>query len=317
MGTKQIVVDPNPPYMGCALQITKNSKEQLKLKLVDYENGHWQAEEKLDGQWAYIEISNGKVQKVISRGGCAKNNVELLAYKFPYGLSGILTGETGYGSSNPNMQNKTYVVYDFVRLQIGSEVYDGRGIQRGGRRHILDNLDCWSDKVHPVEMREKGFFEFYEEVLAREGEGLVLKYLHGTESIYRPGTRSEYQIKVKKDVQVDMVVMRLEMRNPEEMSALTKSKGMENWIKNIICGQYQNGVLVEETAVGSMEESTRKWFTEHQQEAIGKVVVIQGNGQFTKTGAIRHPFLHYEADGSFLRDDIRPEDCQLGKVKLI
>ena len=35
MGTKQVVVEPNPKYMGCKTVLSRNNAEELKKKLDD------------------------------------------------------------------------------------------------------------------------------------------------------------------------------------------------------------------------------------------------------------------------------------------
>jgi ATP-dependent DNA ligase len=216
MGTKQIVVEEHPPYMGCALQL---SKEGLEQKLKEYEVGDWVAEEKLDGQWCEVRIANGVVQRIISRNGIAKNFVPLLEHKFHKTISGNLVGEMGYGSSNPNLRDKILVVYDFVMLE-GRKVYDGTELDNTTRRTILEKIPDWTDKIHLVDRKRIGFYKWYKEILKVGGEGIILKKLTGEETYYKPESRSEYQIKVKKEVDVDMIVMGVGWRDAESMSDL-------------------------------------------------------------------------------------------------
>jgi len=302
------------PYMGAAAQISKNSLEELVDKLQVFEDGQWVAEEKLDGQWAAVYVRNGKVDRIVSRTGKEKPFQPLLSYVFPNLLEGVLIGEIGYGSSNPNLKDKWFVVYDFLGIRSCMGTWWGTEISTTGRRSVLEQHSYWwKDKVCLVDRRYKNFFNFYLEVLNRQGEGIMLKKV---DTFYQPGCRIPEMIKVKKEVLVDMVVMGFEWRKAEEMSELTKSKGQAGCIKNILCGQYKDGNLVQEVAVGSMEDSTRMWFTQHHQEAIGKVIVVKGWGQF-ESGAIRHPSLYHDKDGAFLRSDIGEKDCVYGKVNLV
>ena len=306
--------------MGCALHI--EDKDALKEKLAPYETGGWVAEEKLDGQWAQVLIVKGVVQKIVSRNGKEKNFIPLLQYKFPEWLTGILIGEISYGTSSPKFKDKIALFYDWAELETpaiefglpGATIRTYETFDTASRRKELESLNFWNDKVGLVERRTTGFYDFYKEIIGSGGEGIILKRLN---SMYFPGTRSKDYIKVKKMCDVDMVVMGIGMRTAKDMSELTKSKGQADWIREIHCGQYRNGKLVEEVSVGSMTEAARGWFTQNKEAAIGSIVVIRGYGQFEKTGAIRHPFLYVDPDGKFLRDDITQIDCQYGKIKII
>ena len=101
------------------------------------------------------------------------------------------------------------------------------------------------------------------------------------------------------------------------MSDITKAKGADKYIKDIVCGQYYKGKLREETKVGSMTDKARKWFSNNVFKAIEKVVTIRGFEQFPKTVAIRHCSLVTRDDGEFIREDLTPKDCVFGKIKLI
>ena len=302
-------------YQGCGSQL---GKEDLKQKMLELEqSGEYVAEEKLDGQWAEVKIEAGKVVSITSRSDKSKPYPQLLEYKFPEWLNGSLVGELSYGSSNSRLQKKIAIFYDFLELKVGDKIFSSRVLDVDQRRKVLEELlKDLNGGVELVERRESKFWEFYQEVLKGHGEGLVIKKRRGPETFYQPETRSDHWIKVKKGVEVDMVVMGTVLRDPEKMSELTKRKGLQNAIEHIICGQYRNGVLVEETNVGSMTEQVRIWFTEHQKEAIGKVVTIIGFEQF-ESGAIRHCSLKMNDDGSFYRDDMKPIDCQFGKIKII
>lgn len=319
MGTKQIVFDPNPPYMGCDSQISRESEEELKEELKKYQTGEFVVEEKLDGQWVALHLKHGKVQHQISRGGIDKEYEPLANHRFP-DISGILVGETSYGSSNPRMLRKTAVIYDFVNIEkhggLTHWTADGCGMTNAERRKVLESIGGWTDKVCLAERRFGEFFKFYKEVVEDGGEGLIIKKLHGAETVYVPESRSKHWTKVKKEIDVDEVVMELIYRNASEMSDLTKSKGMENFVKDLVVGQYINGKLKKTHKVGSMSDEARTWFTNNPKKAIGQIVVIHGFGQFSN-GAVRHPSIKQNPDGTFLRTDIRKEDCILGKIRYL
>ena len=311
-------------YMGCGSQLSKENLEQ-KLKELEF-TGRYIMEEKLDGQWAEVLVEKGVVKSIISRDDKIKNYEALLNYKFPEYLSGILVGEMGYGSSNINMQKKVFVIYDFVWIYDGryggdSIRYDGTQMENQSRRHVLMHLISTrsEEKVCLVRRWDDCFWGTYQ-ILLREGnEGGVIKEKCGPNTFYIPGTRPENQIKVKKECIVDMVVMDVGWRNPEAMSELTKRKGLGSAIRCVSCGQFRDGKLVKEVEVGSMGEEARIWFTNNLElvKSCTLVVEVKGFGQWEKSGSIRHPSLVTRPDGKWLREDLKPEDCVFGKIRII
>jgi len=298
-------------YMGCGTQL--QDKLNLKQKLEHFEVAGYVAEEKLDGQWAQVHIIKGKVVKIISRNEKEKPFLLLQEYKFPEDFSATLMGEISYGSSNPKFQKKIALFYDYYRMYKGCANFVGEKWEYHYRRANLESLDFWNDKVGLVQKRDTRFCDFYQEMLSSGGEGIILK---DKNSLYNEGTRPDNWVKVKKEVLVDMVVLGYDMREGE-MSEITKAKGMQKCIKNIICGQYKDGKLVEEVHVGSMTDEARLYFTVKAQAGLlGDIVEIKGYEQF-KSGAIKHPSLHVREDGKFLRDDLSEKDCVFGKIKII
>ena len=300
-------------YMGCGAQLDKDNLEKKLLELE--KSGNYVAEEKLDGQWAEIWVQSGKVIKVLSRTGKPKPFEPLLNYKFPM-VSGIFVGEIGYGSTNSKLRENIAVLYDWIKV-----VYNGRMVKASKfnnhtRRKILKQvLVDLKPGVLIVERTRRNFLAFYNRVLLNKGEGLIIKKEFGSDTVYKKGTRSPNWIKVKKGVEVDMVVMSLNWRDPKGMSKITKNKGADKYIKDIVCGQYYNGVLRKETRVGSMTDYARAWFS--MSPCIGKVITIRGFEQFPKTGAIRHCSLVIRDDENFIREDLTPKDCVFGKIKII
>jgi ATP-dependent DNA ligase len=257
------------------------------------------------------------VQSIYSRNDKLKDYPALLTYKFPKCLNGVLIGELAYGSSNVNMQKKIFVIYDFLWL----DKYDATKLCNSYRRAILEQVFGinYKAKVCLVRRWNKDFYKNYKTILNEGNEGIIVKEKNGDSTFYKPGTRPENQIKVKKEVLVDMVVIGVSTRNTKNMSDLTKNKGLDKCIKNIICGQFRDGKLVKEVSVGSMTETARIWFTNNIDKVKSNklVVEIKGYEQWEKTGAIRHPSLVTRPDGKWLREDLTPEDCVFGKIKII
>jgi ATP-dependent DNA ligase len=302
-------------YQGCGAQL---SKEDLECKLGALEStGKYIIEEKLDGEWAQVDIKCGVVQSILSRNDKFKEYLALLTYKFPKTLSGILIGELAYGSSNVNMQKKIFIMYDFLKL----DQYDATKLDNSERRAILEQVFGvnYNTKVCLVRRWTKNFYNTYRSILTEGNEGIIVKERSGINTFYKPGTRPENQIKVKKEVLVDMVVLGVSSRDTKNMSTLTKNKGLDKVIKNIICGQFRDGKLVKEVSVGSMTETERIWFTNNLNKVKSHklVVEIKGYEQWQNTGAIRHPSLVTRPDGKWLREDLTPKDCVFGKIKII
>lgn len=304
-------------YMGCGAQLDKDNFKQKLLELE--ESGKYVAEEKLDGQWAEVWVRKGKVIKIKSRTGKIKPFESLLAYKFRPWVTGIFVGEMGYGSTNSKLRENLIVIYDWVKVIHNDTMLNAEKWQNMKRRIILKVvLSDLHKGVILVERRSRNFYTFYQRILKEHGEGLIIKKMFGKDTVYKKGTYSSNWIKVKKGVEVDMVIMSLNWRQAKDMSAITKNKGADKYIKNIVCGQYFKGKLRSQVRVGSMIDEARKWFSNNYRDALGRVVVtIRGFEQFQKTGSIRHCSLVIGDDGKFIREDLTPKDCVFGKIKLI
>lgn len=301
-------------YMGCGVRI---DKKNLKQKLLNLENSRqYVAEEKLDGQWAEIWVYKGAVTKIISRTGKSKSFDALFIYTFPENVTGIFVGEIRYGSTNSKLRENIAVIYDWVKIVYKGNTLKASKIYNDLRRGILEQvLKELKPGVMIVERKTDYFFEFYKQVLREKGEGIIIKKKRGEDTYYIKGTRPENWMKVKKEVEVDMVVMGVDWRDPKDMSKITKDKGMDKFIKHIRCGQFYKGELREEVKVGSMIDEARKYFS--RADRTDEVVTIRGFEQFQKTGSIRHCSLYIRDDGGFIREDLLPKDCWFGKIKII
>lgn len=304
-------------YMGCGVRIEKKNLKEKLLKLET--TGEYVAEEKLDGQWSEILVYKGAVIRVLSRTGKEKPFEPLLKYKFAEDVTGIFVGEIGYGSTNSKLRENIAVLYDWVKINFEGKIWKASEVENSKRRVILSKvLSDLKPGILLVERRQSNFFEFYKRVLKEKGEGIIIKKKRGKDTYYMKGTRPENWMKVKKEVEVDMVVMGVDWRDSKDMSKITKDKGMDKLIKHIRCGQHYKGKLREEVNVGSMTEVARQYFSmDNGKFGIGKVVTIRGFEQFQKTGSIRHCSLYKRDDGGFIREDLLPKDCWFGKIKII
>jgi bifunctional non-homologous end joining protein LigD len=132
--------------------------------------------------------------------------------------------------------------------------------------------------------------KLYESVLARGGEGIMLKRL---EAGYVQGGRpANNWLKAKKSSTFDCVVL-----------GFTRGKGKYNTtIGAVVFGQYVDGKLTELGQASGMSDEIRMTMGSTPNRFIGRVIEIQGMERL-KSGAIRHPrFVS-------MRSDKRPEDC--------
>jgi DNA ligase-1 len=128
----------------------------------------------------------------------------------------------------------------------------------------------------PWAFTAKGKRSLYESVLARGGEGIMLKRL---DALYVQGGRPVNNwLKAKKSATFDCVVM-----------GFTKGKGKyNNRIGALVFGQYVNGKLSELGQASGMSDAERNDMSLRPDTYIGKVVTIKGMERL-KSGAIRHP----------------------------
>jgi DNA ligase-1 len=133
--------------------------------------------------------------------------------------------------------------------------------------------------------------KLYDDVLARGGEGIMLKRL---DALYLQGARpANNWYKAKRSATFDCVVM-----------GFTKGKGkFNNRIGALVFGQYVNGNLVELGQASGMTDSERTEMSTNPKKYIGRVVVIKGMERL-KSHSIRHP----QFGG--IRFDKNPNQCR-------
>lgn len=152
---------------------------------------------------------------------------------------------------------------------------------------------------------------FYEEVVSRGGEGVILKNIDATY-----GDRQAW-VKVKKEATADVVVMgykpakEMSKKKGEDHATMTKY-AKAGLIGAIICGQWapvepglKSKHLVEVATVSGMDDSLREMLSSKPGKTwIGKVIEIKHNGR-EPTGRFRHPRF------SRPRPDKDPSSCVL------
>ncbi len=144
--------------------------------------------------------------------------------------------------------------------------------------------------VLPIATERIAKRKLYQDVLAKGGEGIILKRL---DAFYIPSARpSDNWYKAKRSATFDCVVI-----------GFTKGEGKYNkWIGAVRFGQYVDGKLVELGQASGMTDTIRRDMSDNPDRYIGKVVSIKGMERLT-SGAIRHPqFVR-------MRSDKKQRDC--------
>lgn len=145
-----------------------------------------------------------------------------------------------------------------------------------------------------AEINKEIAWKYFNTILARNGEGIVLKL--ASDGYY--SGRNPNIWKVKKYVTRDYVVMGFSTA----VAPTHLAKGFK--VGSMSLGLYVDGELRAVTSVGSFGDDWRAEFSRNPEKYIGRVAEA-GAFDIFKSGALRH--------GMFIRmrDDRKPEDCVL------
>lgn len=138
---------------------------------------------------------------------------------------------------------------------------------------------------------EKDKLKFFDEVVSRGGEGIMIKHLHKP---YKFGKRPEgVWYKLKYQDTADVIIT----------GAIDGHGKFEDLIGALCYAQYnKKGELVNLGTVSGFDDSLRKEMSENFQNFRGRVIEIKHIGR-TKNGCFEHPsFIRF-------RDDKDPKDC--------
>lgn len=105
--------------------------------------------------------------------------------------------------------------------------------------------------------------EHFNEVVARDGEGTVVKSLDGVWTDGKPS----FQVKVKKEMTLDLRIIGFNYG--------TKGTKNENVISSLVC-QSEDGLLI--TSPGGMDEDTMEYVTENQDKLLNTIEEIKCSG---------------------------------------
>lgn len=175
-----------------------------------------------------------------------------------------------------------YVVFDVLF----HEGHDVRGLPLEERRDILNQI-MWEHIGPDPDMdglitRSKtlrvGKDDLFWRIISQGGEGVVLKHI---KSVYGSGW-----IKVKKVLEDSVIV-----------TGYTPGQGKyAGMIGAVTFGQYYEGALITFGKCSGMDDATRQYITDNQDEIMGKVFDIMYQDRF-ESGSFREPrFLRWRPD---------------------
>ena len=145
--------------------------------------------------------------------------------------------------------------------------------------------------VNPERWAVDGFRELYDGIVARGGEGVMLKHREGR---YLPGRAPDSVLRVKAEATWDAVI-----------TGFTEGAGKyEGMVGALRYGFFVDGGLQTTGSSSGFTDQMRQAFTERPEDFVGQVVELGGNAM-NHTGAIRHPRFKR------LRDDKQAEECRL------
>jgi len=256
----------------------------------------WVAEEKYDGERLMFQYKNKKVSP-LSRRGNQKKLWWLESVQLPFDI--ILDGEVyREGATSTDVvhllatqeQDLNYAIFDI--LEIGE--IDLKILPYAFRRLILATV--WHEFFREnsrivLSTRRKDKEQFYQEVVSKGGEGVVLKDIR---SSYEE-SRSSSWLKLKKEETFDVVItsakLKLGTKAAEEGKLMLFYGYWDKFRKN-----YKEagslGVAVDPSEANSF---------------LFKVAEVKGYFRYP-TGAIRHPHLIR------FREDKSPQECVLTDV---
>ena len=278
------------------------AKRVSDKKLSDIWDSHgWVAEEKLDG-WRYLMHFGGNLprtyltgRRISERTGFLSEKGEQVPQLWPNEYAQrmsytVLDGEIfpPEGASFRDIagiMNADVEVAKATIARIGPPTYrvfdilfgdgdDFRELTQIERRKILevkvDLIDHPLIQLVPQRRPDKAFFD---EVVARGGEGLILKDL-GAEY-------GEGWVKVKREHTLDVVVTGF------TEARFGRTGRIFGQIGALVVSVYANGALTEVAQVSGMDDATRLEITQNKGEWLGRVVEI--TAQEWAKDRLRHP----------------------------
>lgn len=299
-------------HQGADRTLDSRSTEQLKRELDAIEaTGLYVAEDKCDGHYSTFfnahAGAHARGPAFYSRNRKLQSSPELESLRLPEGL--VVAGELGVGTPaalkrRAQLGHEFFVAHRILQTPdhlTGRFPRDATKLNEVDQRQLLEmiweNFDQHtSTRFQLVTRYTSRFSEHYFRILNEGGEGLILKSVSPEhDTTFRPDTRSQYWIKAKKMLTVDMVITAVTLSDAKTF----KDRKMAG---AITCGMFVDGVLRPLTSVGTMDHGIRLQFGNAPERFIGRVVEVGCFEQFD-SGALRHPWL------IGLRDDKETHEC--------
>lgn len=273
-------------YIGPKNQISPD-------ELSKYEDGKWVAGEKRDGHWACLKTDdNCIVQKVIAQSGTefGSNAVRGIKGRNIGIPNSSIIGELETGTQAATKFYKSFGyrrfhMFDIHRLKGESATILSYDLRRKlvvavGEKIFSKDPEI-AKRLLIVREQTSNFLDFYKDVMAENGEGLVLKRLSSTYSSHTSDRKTDDWTKVKQDRFIDFLVMghKLSATGIDQLDIGLLSDGAFKRIQTILCP---------------------KGF--HPKDLVGKVIEVRG-GEIMDSGALRHA--RYER----VREDRAKETC--------
>lgn len=281
-------------YVGPKVTVSRDDLAVMEA------TGEWVFEEKKDGFWCLAVVTNGVVTAMISRTGLEFSGAEVAGLVgrsvTPFGRgvgSGRVMGEL---TADPNAAGEKC---GMRRLHV-FDVLDWNGLDfrdfpQKERREALEfvyerGIAC--DVIHLVEQRTEGIVAWFDEIIARGGEGIVAKKKGTKLRAANADGKIEDWVRAKKKRTIDYVVM---------------AHGVaEKGTPNVDLGLYKQtkaGVRLVKVCTCLIPPA---WFKSVQPpDLVGRVVEAAGWEVFP-SGALRHAQLNHRTGP---RTDKQPESC--------
>lgn len=241
----------------------------------------------------------------------------------------------------------SYVIYDILRDVDGNWLtdqpwIDRRGILEEQMELILEDNASASTHLSLSNYTITDKKGFYEKIVQRGGEGVMLKKIDG---LYKPGKKPRWNwIKAKQEITADVVISGFkppveeytgeeleswrywqDLHSDEKLILDGKAKALEHiaenggelrpitkyfymgWIGAVEFSQYDGqGVLKQVGFCSGIKEDLREDMTNHPDKYIGECMEISAMER-TKDGYFRHPQFKR------MRPDKNPEECTVNE----
>lgn len=295
------------------MRASKAEKEELEKMLVD---PYRIAEEKLDGGRYILHLLAGGnrlfsrlISKVDNKRIERTDNVPHLR-DLEHKLTGtdldgeIITGEncksndvTRIMGSHPQRAVEAQEKVGFVKYKV-FDILRHRGVDLRDKTYreryaILESVieDLGSEYLLTPRRVEKHKKQFFENIIAGGGEGIILKDLN---SKYIEGGRTDAWVKMKREKNWNAIC-----------TGFTKGKNaFAGTFGAIKLSMYKNGRLIEVGQCSGMTLKIRTDVHNNRKKYLGQVLEVTGQ-EFTAKLRIRHPrFKQW-------RMDVNPKDCKV------